>query len=282
MKNLGSVLKLFLMLSLLLLLAVTMTGLYKNRAATSDFVDIACFYVVAVASLTGGVAFGLLVSMIVLFSYGSFLIINSMVSQIPFMFTAEQGLWVFMYIIVSFILGFAGDKVRMVEKMFKEYNFELEELLSTGRLSKFANIHKFGMDLEYEIARSKRSKSAFQLVLIELADLKEVERKYGKDAKAKVIDQLGKIILLNTRDTDKRARVNETTFGILLPETSVENLPVVIKKINDGLENIKIEYKDKTIKYKPAVKIGHSGFPADGDNAYTLKEKAVQSCAGIK
>jgi len=282
MKNLGGVVRIVLVFAFLLLFLVTASALYKNRAATSDFVDIACFYVVTLASLMGGIAFGLLASMIVLFSYGSFLVMNTFMTQIPFVFTGEQAFWIFAYIIASFVVGFVGDKLRVFEKLFKNYYLELEELLSVGRLSKFSNIYKFEQDLDYEIARSKRSKSLFQLIFIGLGDVKDAERKYGKDAKSKIMDQIGKIVLLNMRDTDKKGRINDTTYGLILPETPVENLPVVIKKISNGLENIKIEYKDKTIKYKPPVSIGYSSFPADGDNAFTLKEKAVKTCREIK
>jgi GGDEF domain-containing protein len=90
------------------------------------------------------------------------------------------------------------------------------------------------------------------------------------------MDQVGRSILRITRDTDKKARIDEKTFAMLFPETPIENLPIVFKKVSTAFENVKIENKGRIEKYKPAIRVGFAGFPQDGDTTTALREKALK------
>ena len=277
MKNFGSIVRLFFICIVIILFAATCLSLLKNRAGVDDYINYSCLILIVLASLAGGISFGMLTALIVIFAYASFLIVTFLSLDIPIAFTAEQGWWFFLFVISSLIAGISGNKLKSIISIFREHKYEIYELISTGRLSRLGNIHRFEVDLDDEIARSKRSKSVFPLLYIQLADPQQIKKRFGKAGQPKIMDQIGELILRITRDTDKKARIDDGTYGMILPETSVENLQVVINKIHSEIKKIKIEHKGDLVKYEADIKIGYAFFPQDGDSSIALKEKAQQS-----
>jgi diguanylate cyclase (GGDEF)-like protein len=229
------------------------------------------------ASIVGGISFGMLTALVVIFAYASFLIVTFLSLDIPIVFTAEQGWWFFLFIFSSLIAGIAGNKLKSIISIFTEHKYEIYELISTGRLSRLGNIHRFEVDLDDEVARSKRSKSVFPLIYIQLADPQQIQKSFGRQGQPKIMKEIGELILRITRDTDKKARVDDSTYGIILPETPQENLDVVTNKINNEIKKIRIEHKGDLVKYEPSINIGFAFFPKDGDSSVALKERAQQS-----
>lgn len=277
MKNFGSVVRLFFVCVVLILFIATVMGLSKNRADVNDYVNYSCLILIVLTSLAGGISFGMLTALIVIFAYASFLIVTFLSLDIPIVFTAEQGWWFFLFIFSSLVAGMGGNKLRSIIDIFRDHKYEIYELISTGRLSRLGNIHRFEVDLDDEVARSKRSKSVFPLLYIQLADPQKIHKTFGKHGQPKIMDQIGELILRITRDTDKKARIDESTYGMILPETPVENLHIVINKVHNEVKKIRIEHKGDLVKYEPSINIGFAFFPQDGDSAVALKEKAQQS-----
>ena len=274
MKNYASIARLFLIFVILIIALTAFIGLYKNRAIREDYVNYSCLIVIALAGLSGGMTFGMLVSLIVIFSYTSFLIVNFLSLDMPITFNPEQGWWFFLFIFSSVIAGIAGNRLKFIVTIFREHKHEIYDLITTGRLSRLGNIHRFEVDLDDEVARSKRSNSTFPLMYIGLADSEDIKMKFGKQGQPKVMEQMGELILRITRDTDKKAKVDDSTYGLIFPETPPQNLQVIIKKVIGDLNKIKIEHKGDLVKYVPRLRIGASFFPDDGDSAVALKEKA--------
>ena len=277
MLNPGKLVRRSMLLVFLIVFIASITGLFKNRAEAVDFINYSCFFLIALSAMEQGVVFGLLVTLVVMFSYVSYLMLYSIMSGSTIFFTFENAWWVVLFLLASFIIGLAGNKLKSIEKVFIDFKQELDELLLTGRAAKFASMHRFHQDLDYEIARSKRSKSTFVLIFLELTDLADIELRFGKEGQSKIIDAIGSALLRATRETDKKARVDENTFSLILPETPLDNIFIVTKKILDSLQNVNIEFKGKIVKYTPVIKLGFSAFPKDGDSSAALLEKARTS-----
>jgi len=277
MKNLARMVRVYSVTAFMILFIGCATGLFKNRAAAYDYMNCAAFFVVALASLEGGTIVGLLVTLIAVFAHASFLMIEAFLSGAIFVFTFESAWWLIMFLAASFGVGFVGDRLRAIDRIFTDYSTEIGDLVSTGSLSRFSTPTRFLQDLQYEVSRAKRGKSVFVLLYIELVDLSDITMRFGRDGLARVMAGVGSVILHLTRDTDKKARVDNNTYGILLPETPPENLPVVIRKLESELKSIKVEIKGQVAKYSPMVVFGYSSFPKDGDNDVALVNKARES-----
>lgn len=277
MKNLARMVRVYSVMVFIILFIGCVTGLLKNRAGAYDYMNCAAFFMVALAAFEGGTIVGFLVTLIAVFAHASFLMFEAFMSGAIFVFTFESAWWLIMFLAASIGVGFVGDRLRAIDKIFTDYSNEIWDLVSTGSLSRFSTPMRFLQDLQYEISRAKRGKSVFVLLYIELVDLSDITLRFGKDGLVKVMAGVGSVVLHLTRDTDKRSRVDNNTYGILLPETPPENLPVVIKKLESELKSIKVEIKGETIKYSPVVVFGYSSFPADGDNDVALVNKARAS-----
>jgi len=274
MKNLGHTVKRLLVIIITFIFLLGTLLLYKNRAPQPDFINYICLYFITLTSLSGGITLGLLVSLIVIFGYASFLIVNSIAMDIPFSLSKEYVVWIAIFITGSFVIGFLGEKIKFLERLFRDYRLEIEDLVSIGKLSKLGNIHRFALDLDYEVARCKRSKSVFTLMYVVLTSVDEIQKRFGKEGQPKVMRQIAEVILRETRDADKKARVDEATHAIILTETPRENAPIVITKINNGVKAIRIEHKGDMIRYTPTISVGFSVFPEDGDSPAVLEQKA--------
>jgi len=268
--NIPRIVRIYLVPAFMILLAACLTGLFKNRAAAYDYASCASFFLIALASLEGGTIFGFLVMLITVFAAASFLMMDAFLSGTALVFTIENAWWLFISAALALGMGFAGDRLLSLDRFFRTYSNEIGDLISTGSLSRFATALRFTQDLQYEVSRSKRSKSLFVILYVKLVDLPDITMRFGKEGLTKVMAQVGGVILHLTRDTDKKARIDDSTYGVILPETPPENLPVVLRKIEGELKNLKVEYKGSMVRYTPMVVFGFASFPGDGDNDVAL------------
>ncbi|MFH1199109.1 MAG: diguanylate cyclase [Candidatus Omnitrophota bacterium] len=255
-------------------LAAGLYGLVKNRAEGCDYIYYCVFFAIGLCALAGGVVLGLLTTLVAVFAYVSFSIMQAVFFGEAVYFNLEHLWWVTLFILAGFTAGQAGDKLKHVSKVFKKHGEEIEELMVAGRASLFSSLSRFRGDIEYEISRAKRSQSLFLVFYIELINLEDVMKRFGKDGQHKIMDQVGIVLLRIFRDTDKKAKVDENTYGVLMPETPAASAEVITKKIMGALKAVKIDYKGELIKYAPLIKVGYASFPKDGNNLAGLEEKA--------
>ncbi len=248
--------------------------LLKNRASNFDYANYGALFIVALAATENGLVFGLLASLIMVFAQISFLVVDYILSGTSIYFTLENLWWLALILAAAFSFGFIGDRLRSMENIFGKHGEEINDMMLTGRLSQFSTGQRFFHDLEYEIARSKRAKSVFLIVLLHLQDLEGIRLRFGKDGLAKVMMQIGMGLLRVARDTDKKGRLDENTVALLLPETPRQNLPIAAQRIIHELKEVIVEYKGERVKYPPIFQISAAAYPEDGDTVAALIAKA--------
>ncbi len=155
-----------------------------------------------------------------------------------------------------------------------------EKLARTDEMTGIANRRAFLENGEKIIQHSKRYKTPFSLVIMDIDHFKDVNDNYSHEAGDLVLICLTKEISKTIRDTDFFARIGGEEFVILLPHTTSD---LALEKTNKLLEKInmlEIPYKDTMLKI--TVSMGICEFTQHEDTIYSLLSKADQALYYVK
>lgn len=104
----------------------------------------------------------------------------------------------------------------------KNANQKIEELLRTDKLTGLSNRRHFMEYFEKMISNAKRHSFPLSLVMCDLDKFKNINDSYGHDVGDKVLENVGELLLNETRDEDLAARIGGEEFTIILNGTSLE------------------------------------------------------------
>ncbi|MCP4231434.1 MAG: sensor domain-containing diguanylate cyclase [bacterium] len=100
----------------------------------------------------------------------------------------------------------------------------------------------FGITLEDEWARSKRTGRPFAVLMADIDHFKRVNDTYGHDAGDRVLAYIAQVIMGNIRQIDTAARVGGEEFSILLTETGLETAASIADRIRLALAEKPVIY----------------------------------------
>lgn len=143
---------------------------------------------------------------------------------------------------------------------------ELKKLATTDSLTGIFNRHQTNNELNIEIERAKRYKSAFALVMFDLDDFKAVNDTYGHDVGDCVLKEVSTITQSHLRTSDRFGRWGGEEFLIILPELDQELALSVAKKIREAIA----QYSFKGVS-QITISVGVTVFNENDTNNSILK-----------
>jgi len=93
----------------------------------------------------------------------------------------------------------------------------IEELTVTDALTGLGNRRRFDERLSAEIARARRDKTAFSMVMLDIDYFKAVNDSLGHDTGDLVLTQLSRLLALHVRAIDTAIRFGGEEFVVLMP-----------------------------------------------------------------
>ena len=165
---------------------------------------------------------------------------------------------------------------------------QLKNLATTDCLTGIYNRHKANQILDEEIIRQNRYQGTFTLMMLDIDYFKLVNDTYGHNVGDSVLQELSKLILHNTRQSDKFARWGGEEFIIVLPETTSKDSLIFAKKLRKIIENHSFSqvpqitvsigvciFKEKDTKEELLQKTDEALYEAKkkGRNRVTLKKE---------
>lgn len=151
-------------------------------------------------------------------------------------------------------------------------NAKLYELATKDGLTKLYIYRHFYLLLENEIKRCARYNHVMTLVIMDIDDFKKVNDTYGHLVGDQTLRELANVITSTIRKIDVAARYGGEEFALILPETSINDAKVIVKRLKENISKIRIETKDGVVT--PTVSIGMADFPACANDEKTLIELA--------
>jgi diguanylate cyclase (GGDEF)-like protein len=124
----------------------------------------------------------------------------------------------------------------------QEENTKLRSLSLIDGLTGLSNRRFFWMQLETEIARSKRTGHSCTLMMIDLDNFKCLNDTLGHLEGDRFLEEFGKIMHDNCRSTDLPCRYGGDEFALIMPATSVSDA----LKTGERLKNVLADMPQKS------------------------------------
>lgn len=96
---------------------------------------------------------------------------------------------------------------------------KLQSMAATDVLTGLTNRRQFNLRLQEELARARRHETPLSLALFDLDDFKRLNDFYGHPVGDRILQELGRRIRQNIRESDLAARYGGEEFALILPET---------------------------------------------------------------
>ncbi|MCS6838917.1 MAG: diguanylate cyclase [Bdellovibrionaceae bacterium] len=139
------------------------------------------------------------------------------------------------------------------------------------------NQRYFHHKLKSEIARSRRYKSVFCLVLIDLDYFKQVNDHFGHQEGDLFLIHVAKLLRQNFRNVDIICRIGGDEFAVILPHTNVEGAQISVERLYQlGKDHPYVTQQGKKIPVSFSIGIGE--FPtygADEESLFQVTDQAL-------
>lgn len=149
---------------------------------------------------------------------------------------------------------------------------QMRELATTDGLTGLANHRTFQSKTEEAIARHKRSKKSFCLLLTDIDHFKNVNDTHGHPAGDEVLRQFASTFKSVLRETDTPCRYGGEEFAILLEETDTEGAILIGNKIREAVKALQFESEAGT--FNCSLSIGVATWPEDATEKQGLIDLA--------
>jgi len=123
-----------------------------------------------------------------------------------------------------------------------------------------------------QISLAKRYQDDFTILFLDIDNFKEVNDTYGHSAGDAVLNQIGRIINIQKRDSDVAARYGGEEFVLLLTHTDNVSGFIFAERLRLAVENSKIYYHDQRITV--TISGGLASFPFNSQNPEQLLQMA--------
>lgn len=133
------------------------------------------------------------------------------------------------------------NKVEEKTKSLVEANEKLIQLASKDTLTNIYNRRMIDEYISQETTKSKRHKSDFSLMILDIDYFKETNDKYGHQVGDEILIQICNIISNNIRESDIFGRWGGEEFILLLPQTNLDNAYIVAENLRNKIENHSFE-----------------------------------------
>ena len=140
---------------------------------------------------------------------------------------------------------------------------QVRTMAISDSLTGLANYRRLIAVIEAELERSRRTRRAFSIVLLDMDGLKTINDRYGHLVGSRALVRLSKILRSHSRAIDTPARYGGDEFALVLPEAPKDVASRVAGRIRERLAT---EAEEPRL----AVSSGIAAFPEDGDTPEKL------------
>lgn len=127
-------------------------------------------------------------------------------------------------------------------------NAKLYTMAITDGLTSLVNHKHFKYMLDKEVERSKRYRTTFSLIMLDIDHFKRFNDTYGHQAGDEVLITLSRLIKDNFRNIDVCARYGGEEFAIILPETDILRARLCAEKLRLAVEKSETIYDGNKLK----------------------------------
>ncbi|MDK2799535.1 MAG: hypothetical protein PWP27_2003 [Clostridiales bacterium] len=262
----------FLLLIIEIFAITTLLILNIKELTFIDYILYMLVFLIIVISFYSNLITGLITSAFLVFGYGSYMLYESLFYEK--MSIANSYFWIVLFPLSAFISGNLSDCINEIRNKNIKLEKQMSNLVTVDDITGFNNLKEFYTDLNEEMSRSRRHEFYLVVMLVELQYLEELIGIYGIDKINKILKFISVLIEKVTRTEDKRYRIDEDLFAIIMPNTDISGAEIVKERLKKELENVTINDDNKTQTYKLDIKIAALQYNDSITNSFQFKELA--------
>jgi diguanylate cyclase (GGDEF)-like protein len=179
-------------------------------------------------------------------------------------------------IIAALVLLALALIVPLVRDLRNQHERAEEEAI-TDALTGLSNHRRFRQILTKEVERAKRFDRPLSVVMLDLDDFKEINDSYGHLTGDRVLREVGRVLMSESREVDEPARYGGEEFAIALPETRIDGAVEVGERIRKRLEQMRIPLDGGDGEVVIKASIGVAGSPEQQPDVRSLVKSADQA-----
>lgn len=158
--------------------------------------------------------------------------------------------WVFVFAVSGYGAGKLSEETG---KMFTGFKQKYEYVKKYGVLDEetgFTNCRRFSENVGQEIGRHCRYGMPMTVMVLRICRYRELSRLYGEEGRRKIILAMVSGIEKTLRTEDRKARLGEDTFALLLVNTGKDGAETVKKRLRKKIDKSLLETEEKVIPFE--------------------------------
>ncbi|GAA4721934.1 GGDEF domain-containing protein [Brevibacillus fulvus] len=204
--------------------------------------------VLCIIGMLCGLLVGLGSALLALFLFGSLLVFSDFFS-LPFQLSVKEIiLWMMAFIAAASLTGLLHRVLTGILEENREMKQKFADFVTIDEWTGFDNEKRFYYDMEEEFNRSRRTGVPFSLLIVEILYYDQYLVLYGEKETAHLMKEMAEKLRSKTRITDRKFRIGDGSFAILLCNCNAENGELVIRKVEQLLKRHTLETKRKQVE----------------------------------
>ncbi len=231
---------LILLFSIEILLIINFLFLKNNLENMTDLMLLLATLLISNIGLFHGIIWSLIASICSVFLFGSYIFFQIVFFNVSSSNFILDYIWLLIFPIVGYTSGYLGNAFTNIMKKNEFYNTNLDSYVTVDIITNFKNSKSFYIDLKQEMDRSKRYQNNLSVILIKIKYLHEFKSIYGINKTNLLLSTISQNILEVSRSSDKKYKIEEDIFALILPNTAVDGANITNNKIKNNIKLISL------------------------------------------
>jgi len=166
--------------------------------------------------------------------------------------------------------------LRISQRELMETNLELQRLTNVDGLTGVSNRRYFNEFIEAEWKQAIRNHEPISLLMLDIDHFKQYNDRHGHLAGDEVLRTVAQTVMRSFhRPRDLAARFGGEEFGVILPQTAADDLPMLGNMVVNAVEALNLPHQESTVGEKVTISAGGATCtPRGGDSFLMLIEAA--------
>lgn len=256
----------------LLVNAIRFAGVTENL---QFIIMVNVLFALVVISYFAGVLTSLILCMIFVFGYGSYILYTSLFLQTNV--SLMDCLWIVFIPVVCVLVCFFRTYVYDLQSNVEKYNIAAETTLGFDETTNLLNERMFHYELRRYMAMAGRGYIKVSLMMIRLNYYDDILRLIGRKGMDGLLRDIGERVGEMTRTEDVQFFVDERGVFSLILISDSNGASIVRDRIKDKIKNIEMQEKMKIYKLNLELKIGITEYSESVRDSIEFRQLAEKN-----